>query len=278
MGARNNRAKQKNELHNSALANPDSSPNYANYLLNNYAEEGERDLFASDVEEDCTQAGDFIQNKDSPQDMKDARDTALSTNDGTRFLKEGTQDNVQDNSIGDQAEDCATHDTRTPGEAIVVAIADGKDSKDLARSVDIKQDVAERACLTIDNTHVQSNMQVEMSTESNATRYEHKKDSSETQETKKDGINIKGGNKIVPDFMTLVKECVKGKGNYRNEDESDEESSPMRPCFERRGAECEAQSSSSDGQDSVNTKNQIENQGRATELSLHNYINYHFFV
>ena len=255
MDAKNNRAIQRNEFHNSTLANPDS--------FANYAEDDERDLFASDVEEEeCMQAEDFIQTKENLQDVKDARDTALSTDESTLCLKGGMKDEVQDNSTGEKAKYYGTQDIRTADEANIAAITDFKDSKVLAINMDIKQDVSERACLTIDGKHAP--VQVERSTDSNATIYENNKSISITQGTKEDGENIEMDNKTVPDFMTLVKEYVNGKGNYRKEDESDEESSPMRPCFERREAEFEAQSSCSEVQDSVNTKNQIEKQGAAT--------------
>ena len=164
----------------------------------------------------------------------------------------------------EQSKHHTSEDTRIGGGVVDVQIGgialEAKSSKDGSKSENKDKDIGENPHLTVKTTCIESNVQGESLVNSVVT-YEHAEDTLDKQETIIDDENLKMKKKTVPDFMDLVKECVKRKGEYPDEDESDEDSLLMRPCFEGKNEEIQAQSSSSDVQNSVSEKNQRNEKG-----------------
>ena len=246
---------QKKQFQKTTLGDPS--------IFADFAEDDERDLFASDVGEEDEEHGLQTDHcSRAEEDLEEKQNSAPGSSD----IAQSTAESILDRDYGIHVErkvtDCTIQDSLNAERERMVAIADNELDAMESKATAVLEDedflnVGEEANFLVGNEDIQSNCETRSRTES-LTSYKRKEGNFDNQEVTIDDKNSKIDNKNKPDFMALVKECLKGKGNYPKEEESDEETSLIKPCIEKEDEEGEVQFL---GPEVQNLNNQGKGQG-----------------
>ena len=248
------------------LASPDS--------YTNYQEDDERDLFASDGEEDDLQG---IEDMRSDHDLHDAKvviDDTQSDIGNTQNAKIDTKHaedhtHVVEFDLMESAtsDNIAVKDIRDAEEGIDNAERSRHD--DVQGMRDASQDILNAYCLdrgsqnAEDSYNAKSGLEIEDDMPDDegmdlGVDDKHKERTYYSQESGNGEERSKTNGRNVPNFMALVKEFAKGEENLPREDDSDEEQTLLKPCFERATEKTDEPTASYEAQ---NSRNQGDKQG-----------------
>ena len=253
---------QKKQFHNTTLDDPS--------VFADFAEDDERDLFASDVgeeDEEHNLQGDHCSLAE--EDLEENLGSAPGSCDGPQNVTQGKLDGDHRTHVERKAADCTIQDSlNAERERMVAAAGSELDAMgSIGTTVRENNDflnVGEEANFLFGNENIQSSCVAKSRTES-ITPYKHREGNFGDQEITTYNENSKMDSKNKPDFMALVKEYVKGKGSYPQDDESDEETSFIKPCIEEGGEKGEVQFP---GPEVQNSKNQGKEQGRQDKFAF----------